>query len=322
MTNVRPWDSIKEKIQQALTRMKKIEWIPATLQRKALLIQASCWPLALYTSDTTYIGQQHYVALRRGVVQSLVGQWHTSSPFLACSVLSEHLIDPFLHTLCSCARTVRRLANVQPQEAVETIRRAVDFQGKRAFGPATTLKLYLNHVNCDLQYDGTISGPELQHCNILKDSTGFITRNFRRMWSSFIVQAMTRKGIGQHIINIDCTRRVFSKLTDEEQQLVKLNMVGGFQTEKRKAHWDDTNDGKCPFCQCDDTRPHRLLECEEFKPIREQFPKVLLDLQHDKSDWVYLPLAIEPSMVTILQNFLEKVKNPVIPSVLGGNRNT
>ena len=79
--------------------MKKIEWIPATLQKKAMMIQATCWPLALYTTDTTYLGQQHFTALRRAVVSTLVGYWHTSSPFLTCSMLSRHVSDPFLFTL-------------------------------------------------------------------------------------------------------------------------------------------------------------------------------------------------------------------------------
>ena len=198
----------------------------------------------------------------------------------------------------------------------------MDFEGKRSYGPATTLRLYLNHVSWELQYDGTILGPEFQHCNILTDSTKSITRVFRRMWSSFIVQTMHRKGIDGQVINIDTTRRVFSKLSEEEQQLVKLNMVGGFQTEKRKSQWDEDNDGTCPFCQSDDTRPHRLLECAVFQHIRDQFPNVLRDLHNDRHNWIYLPLAIEPSMVTILQNFLEKVKTPLIPALFGGERDT
>lgn len=60
---------IKDKIDEAKTRMKRIEWIPASLQKKAMIIQSSCWPLALYTSDTTYIGQQHYVSLRRSAAR-------------------------------------------------------------------------------------------------------------------------------------------------------------------------------------------------------------------------------------------------------------
>ena len=45
----------QRKMDEAKNRMKRIEWIPASLQRKAMLIQSSCWPLALYTADTTYI---------------------------------------------------------------------------------------------------------------------------------------------------------------------------------------------------------------------------------------------------------------------------
>ena len=81
---------IKDKIDEAILRMKKVEWIPAGVQRKSIIIQSSCWPVALYTSDTTYIGQQHFSNLRRAALHALVGTWHTSSPFLACSLLSKH----------------------------------------------------------------------------------------------------------------------------------------------------------------------------------------------------------------------------------------
>ena len=94
---------IKEKINDALTRLKKIEWIPATLQKKAMIIQLACWPLALYTADTTYIGQQHIHNLRKGALHALVGYWHTSSAYLACAMLSKHVVDPMLYVLTGFA---------------------------------------------------------------------------------------------------------------------------------------------------------------------------------------------------------------------------
>ena len=59
----------------------------------------------------------------------------------------------------------------------------------------------------------------------------------------------------------DWVKRFFSQLSDEEQQLIKLNVVGGFQTEQRKSNWDADTKGECVFCGQADTRQHRLLEC-------------------------------------------------------------
>lgn len=270
--------------------MKKVEWIPASMQKKAMIIQASCWPLALYTSDTTYIGQQHYVGLRRSVLHALVGFWHTSSPFLACRSLSRHLCDPFLYTLCLCVRTIRRLANLQKAIACETLHAVVDFEGTRPYGPATAFRCYLNHMGWQLQTNGWLIGPENVYCNILTDSTRYIVATLHRMWDLHLVQISDRKGIGQHYLDTQLGSKHFSKLTDEEQQWIKLNVVGGFQTDKRKAGWTDEIEGCCPFCEQADTRQHRLLECTHFSQLRDQHAVACEVLGTIREEWVYLPL--------------------------------
>ena len=92
---------IKEKIDEAVTRLHNLEWVPASLQTKAKIIQTSVWPLALYSSDTSSIGLQHYVSLRRAAVNCLVGKWHNASPVTCCTFISKYLCVPYLHTLLS-----------------------------------------------------------------------------------------------------------------------------------------------------------------------------------------------------------------------------
>ena len=72
---------IKDKIAEATARIRRVEWLPASLQKKAVFIQTACWPLALYGSETTYIGQQHYVLglwwmLWQGIGAQLLPFWH------------------------------------------------------------------------------------------------------------------------------------------------------------------------------------------------------------------------------------------------------
>lgn len=90
---------IKEKIDEAVSRMHRLEWLQAALQTKTKMLQACVWPLALYSSDTTYIGTHHYTALRRAALNCLVGKWHNASPVIACVFLSKFLTDPMLHTI-------------------------------------------------------------------------------------------------------------------------------------------------------------------------------------------------------------------------------
>lgn len=55
---------VRDKIDEAVSRLQRLEWIPASLAVKAKLIQSAVWPLALYSTDTTYIGQQHFTTSR------------------------------------------------------------------------------------------------------------------------------------------------------------------------------------------------------------------------------------------------------------------
>ena len=59
---------IRETTDKAVSRLHSIEWVPATLQTKAEIVQSSVWRLALYSSDTTYFGSHHFTALRRAAL--------------------------------------------------------------------------------------------------------------------------------------------------------------------------------------------------------------------------------------------------------------
>ena len=58
------------------------------------------------------------------------------------------------------------------------------------------------------------------------------------MWVQNVLDLLDRKGVGQYLPDPRISLRVFSKYTDEQQQLVGLNIVGGFQTQSMKAKWD------------------------------------------------------------------------------------
>ena len=183
-TQVPPLDSY---VKRSINRIQRIEWQPCGLQKKALFIQTSVWPLALYSSDTICIGQEHFEKLRSAAANTLAGHWHNASPILACNFLSKFLKDPFVYTLCQCARILRRLSTVQHETAKGTIQFACDFEGSRPFGPASTLKHYFKQVGWSLGEDGTVTGPDHWSCNLLHDSTKRIVNILQCMWSHHII---------------------------------------------------------------------------------------------------------------------------------------
>lgn len=120
---------ICDKIGEAISRLQWLAWIPVSLAVKAKLIQSAVWPLALYSTDSTYIGQQHFTAVRKAAGKTLVGKWHNASNVIGCSSLSNFFLDPFLHTLLQCFRVLRRIATIMPQLAKDTVKTAVEWTG-------------------------------------------------------------------------------------------------------------------------------------------------------------------------------------------------
>lgn len=301
---------VKEKIQDAIARVNRIENLPCSLQRKALMIQTSVFPMAFYSADTVYIGLHHFTAVRRAITHALVGNWHSASPFVACCGLGKFMQDPFVFVLCHCARIIRRLANVDRAVALSTVQFAVEFTGHRPFGPAGALKCYLNQVGWELKACGTILGPELLSCNILQDSTRKIRLIFMAMWEHHVIATMTRKGVGDFLIDFKLLSSVFSGRSECEQQLLKLNVVGGFQTQQQKALWDSDITPACQLCGEPDTREHRFLLCGHLANVRQQHGEACRILQCLRPEWCYLPLPRLFDEVTIIRAFVATIKLP------------
>lgn len=125
---------------------------------------------------------------------------------------------------------------------------------------------------------------------------------------------MDRKGVGDFLLDPRLALRVFAKCSEETQQLIKLNVVGGFQTQSMKAMWDKETSEKCPFCGECDTREHRPLQCTIGAEIRSQFPDVVDVLQNLRPEWIYMPLPRQHEMSILIRAYTKVIKPPVIPS--------
>ena len=153
-------------------------------------------------------------------------------------------------------------------------------------------------------------GPELLSCNILQDSTRKIRLIFMAMWEHHVVATMTRKGVGDFLIDFKLLSSVFSGRSECEQQLLKLNVVGGFQTQQQKALWDSDITPACQLCGEPDTREHRFLLCSYLTNVRQQHGEACRVLQCLRPEWCYLPLPRLFDEVTIIRAFVARIKLP------------
>ena len=188
--------------------------------------------------------------------------------------------------------------------AQETVRDALEWDGSRPYGPATTLRQYIRQLAWHLSIDGWITGPDYLKFNILHDSCGRICTLAKVMWSHPIISLVDRKGFGDFVPDLAVFHRVFHGLTEEAQHLVKLNIVGAFQTVARKAKWDESITDECELCGQTDTREHRLLHCHLLQDVRQNAQEACSVLQNERAAWIYLPMPRVHDQLTVFRAFV------------------
>ena len=300
--------NVKEKITEAECRAKRLKSLPLNTQDKAAIIQASIWPMALYSADTSFLGMTHFQTLRSAALFAFIGKCNFASPWLACFSLSGRLLDPLLYVILSILQSVRRLMTICFDEAMSIVRMACQFDGTRPFGPATTLKRYLSIIGWQIHPDASLSGPEHFGVSLVNDSCDRICKVFRQAWPHFLVTNLCRKGTGNFVLHHSLTSRVLGNLPLEEQNLLVRNVVGGFQTAATQKKWDPDTPITCPLCGLDDSRSHRCLECTSLKDVRDRHPEAVSILQSDRPDWVFIPLAHSSPEAVVQRAFLNTIK--------------
>eukprot|EP00435_Cladocopium_sp_Y103_P057297 s916_g19.t1 len=299
--------NVRDKIAEAEKRCKRLRNLPLDIPAKAAIIQASVWPMSLYSADTSFVGLQHFQTLRSAALFAFVGKCNFASPWLACFSLSKFLKDPLLHVILNALRSIRRLVSISRQTALSIMQAAAGFSGSKPFGPAPTLKRYLEAIGWTILPDATLVGPEHFSLNLLSDSAVKICRTLCMSWPIFLVQNMTRKGTGDYVPHHNLTAKVMASFSPPDQSILVRNLVGGFQTAATQKLWDSDTPIACPLCGLDDTRAHRLLECDCFSQIRSQHNEAIAILTEDRPEWVFVPLARSAPDVVLQRAFLRTI---------------
>ena len=286
-----PLDFIKERIQTAIVRIKKLRHLPIDLVDKCRIIQTSGWPLGLYAADTTYVGKKHFHDLRNAMIHALIGHRDFANAWVSGFVISKYLSDPMVFVLCNILRTCRRLADSDFVQFQRFVSMTNSFQGKRAFGPASTFKLYLDNLGWTLHPDGILSCGQIRQCDIAHDSIPYLVKCVKAAWPECALSNVDRKGVGSFSPHPTINQRVMAAFSDSDQKLLAYYFLGAFQPEAIKDKWKKDHRPTCPLCQEVDTRPHRYLECHKLVHIRSQHPEACDILANVRPSWVYMPIA-------------------------------
>ena len=300
---------IVARIANGIKRIQKIAWIPLDIASKCHKIQSGALTMALYGADRHFIGNAHFHHLRSAICNSVVGDRVFASPWLAGVLLSKFYTDPQLMVILLALRNFHRLWFRDQSKALLAFQLATSTVFKQPFGPSTTLKRYLSLLDLSLTADGHVWFHEKCLFHIGLNSYKDISRVVKQYWHAFVTQQVQhRRGLGGFHFDFSLTQRVFESLDPKHQKLIRMNLVGGFQTKAIQAKWNCTITNKCPLCSQVEDQAHLILECPVLCEVRDRHKEACDVLVHQRPHWIYHPIALHSPYIDLVKDTLDAIK--------------
>ena len=174
-----------DRINEACEMIRRLEWLPISLQDKALRIQTCAFPLGLYGADMHFLGKDHFHKLRKCVSKTLGGDHNMSSPWLTTTTTLKILKDPLLTTVCSAILVLHKLACRDSAKAHMVFDFISNFRGKVASGPMSSVALYLRQLGWKLTSVGVAEHSQCTQFHIGIDSPKKYSQMFGGVLGSF-----------------------------------------------------------------------------------------------------------------------------------------
>ena len=281
---------LKQKIQAAAQRCRKIRSFHTDIIHKARFIQTAVWPHAFFGAETQIVGEAHFRTLRREAARALVGPHAQVSSYLAVHIFTPQLQDPLLYVLSTALSFLRRLFHTNSALASTFLAAVVHHVGP-AVGPAGALARYLNLLGWSLDLQGQLTLDGYLSVSVQNDSLRHIRSTLRRAWAYHLHRQIShRKGIPPVPFDYDILSRALRRIPMTSLRQIAYNLTGGYQVGAVKAQWSATVEAACPFCGQLDTHQHQQLACPQFQHIRTRHPQAVTYLTNNLNKlWLPLP---------------------------------
>lgn len=268
---------LRERMTNALKRLRRLKSLPATVEQRALLVQTNVWPAAFYGAELTYMGASHFRKLR-GV---LCAKTTMTSTMLAMPTLTDRVCDPFLYVLLKALSLWRRLfAAHQDIGLFLHVLGSASCDPVRAFGPATTLKAYLQRVHWSVNEHGQLIDHLGTDVNLADVSSSDLLARLWDAWAVVVTDSVaTRRDFhGWPQINLLMTRRLPPLDDLPDAAVIGIERSLGKVFALRRETWaqsDAYGDGSYPLCGGCDDRVHFPMQCPILEPLRLEHADIL-----------------------------------------------
>ena len=133
------------------------------------------------------------------MIHAIIGRRDFANAWAIGFMLSRFLTDPFIYVICNILRVCRRLADCEPELFSTFLQMTVEFQGKKAFGPASSFKSYLDSVGWSIDQSGILRCGNFASCDVAHDSISTIISCVRKAWPEVALSNVDRKGVGDFL---------------------------------------------------------------------------------------------------------------------------
>jgi ribonuclease HI len=307
----------RDRIDAALAKLQRLSRLNVGIKDKAKLIQSSIWPTAFFGVESVYIGQKHFNALRSAATQVLTIKTRATSTWLCLSVSHAHVEDPFFFAVLKVLRAWKRLmsCDLDNVACLQHVLAQASTDPHKAYGPAASLRCYLDVLGWSVDGDGAI----VDHFN-QAFHLPFVSRQWlqTRLWSAWdcVVSQTICKRSGMEDwpeVDLQCTRRVPLPTEQRDAAVLLIQRSLGTLFATQRDHWrneDYPEETVCPLCGGPDDRAHFPMLCDALSQLREEHAVVLEHVKDKFPHMCFLPVIYKHPKVQLLQSILKTWELP------------
>ncbi len=293
----------KVRVEKARRVLKKIAKKTLPKRFRPIITQSAGFGAVAYGIELSRVADSTWAKLRTAVAGALDRNAAGPNPFLAC-ICNKSPCDPQLRAVVRTIMFWRRYFRCF-QGAKENFCQIVTHPPKN--GPCAIFAKRLSDIGWNPQPNGIIMRNDGFSFNWTTCSSMFLRKTLRRYWDSHIVQRV------QHRKDFDITSideyniyNNIQKFPEKSKSALQTYIAGAAFTRDVVSKYSQDGETKCPYCDCQDSRLHRLVQCPKFDSIRSQYKKVIQWL--DGMPLTTATLAIIPRNIGAVSTIIEHQK--------------
>eukprot|EP00435_Cladocopium_sp_Y103_P015415 s3974_g3.t1 len=261
---------------------------PAPQDQKIRAITTVAWPRCLHGVAGVALGVEHLAKLRSAVMQCM--QWNKkgASPILQ-SLLMPPRSDPGFYVF---QETILAFRDHCVPDTVFPVLTSLVTNPPRHFdpGPAGVFLSRLHQLNWQWSGDGFVVDHEGFLWNILDAPIQLVRARLISAWAAMMGSLMeTRQEFkGLTRVDVATSKATQAMFAVDGVGLLRTAMNGTFYTRNKQIHAGKIPDKYCPYCECEDSVPHRVFDCQGFSDLRAQVAPATWEYLRRQPECTYL----------------------------------